>query len=105
VVCELDLKGAVFKHFDRTGASDVVHLVEAFPGEEHHGAAVFEVETGLHGTEDDLAPAIGADGERGGSDQVEMGAIPYIGLDDPPAADDLLVGHLDLPPFGLNERR
>lgn len=92
MVSELDLEGAVVEKLGRTGAFDVVRLVEAFPCKERHGAAVFEVEAGLHGAEPDLAAAIGADGDRGGPDQVEMIAISQIGLDNPPAADDLAVG-------------
>ena len=48
---------------------------------------VAEIETRLQCTEGDFAVAVGSDHDRGGLDQVEMAAIPKIGLDDPPAAD------------------
>ena len=39
----------------------------------------------------DLTVVVRSDGDRGGIDKVEMIAIPKIGLDDPPAADQLAV--------------
>ena len=41
--------------------------------------------------EGDLAVAVGLDDDHGRLDQVEMVAVPYIGLDDPPPADQLTV--------------
>lgn len=79
-------------------AGDLVHLVEAGPCEEDHGRAVGEVEAGLHRPEGDLALVVGADDDDGRRDQVEIVAIPQIGLDDPPTADQLAVRrhtHLD----------
>ena len=89
VVGELDLEGAVVLEFGGAGAAHLVHLVEALPGEEHQGPAVFEVEARLHGAERDLAMAVGLDDHHGGLDQVQVVAVPGVGLDDPPAADQL----------------
>jgi hypothetical protein len=41
----------------------------------------------VHSAEGDFAVAVGPDGHHG-LDQVEVGAIPQVGLDDPPAADE-----------------
>ena len=91
MVCELDFDRPVVEQLSRAGTVDVVHFVEPGPGEEDHGAAVFEVEAGLHGAEDDLAVAIRSNGHHGRLDQIEVVTIPEIGLDDPPAANQLAV--------------
>ncbi len=46
-----------------------------------------ELQPGLQGAEGDLAMAVGADDHHRGLDEVEMVALPDVGLDDPPAAD------------------
>src|SRR3546814_6171570 len=91
VVGELDLECGVFLEFGGAGAANIVRLVETLPGEEHRGATVLEVEACLHGAEGDLAVAVGLDDQHGGLDQVQVVAVPDVGLDDPPAADQLAV--------------
>ena len=91
MVGELDFERAVVLEFGRSGSGDLVSLVEAGPGEEDQRPGVFEVEAGLHGCEGDLAVAVGLDDDHGRLGQVEMVAVPYIGLDDPPPADQLTV--------------
>jgi hypothetical protein len=46
-------------------------------------------ETGLQSAEGDLAVVVGSDGDRGSSAEIEIAAIPYISLDNAPAADQL----------------
>ena len=54
-------------------------------------AAVFDVEAGLQRAEGDFAVAVIGDRDRRRSAEVEIVAIPDVGLDDPPAADELAV--------------
>ena len=56
-------------------------------------AALKRAEAGLHGAESDLAMPIGADGDRGGFDQIEIVAIPQVGLNDTPSAKERMFGH------------
>ena len=91
VVGELDLEGAVVLTLGGAGAAHLVHLVKALPGEEYQGATVLEVEACLHGTEGDLAESVGLDAQHGEFDQVQVVAVPDVGLDDPLAADQLAV--------------
>ena len=49
--------------------------------------AVGEVEAGLEGAEGDLAVSVGADVQHGGPAEVEIVALPEVGRDDPPPAD------------------
>ena len=86
---------------------DLVHLVEAGPGEEDYRAAGLEREAGLQGTVGDLAMAVRADGHGGGGDQVEVVTIPQVGLDDPPAADEAAIHrrrHGEAPANSLGSR-
>ena len=95
MVCELDLQRAVIEQFGGSGAADLVHFVEPGPGEEDRGAAVLEIEAGLHGSEGDLAMAVGSNDHHGEVDEIEVVAIPQIGLDDPSFADQRMGGHVD----------
>lgn len=63
-------------------AAHFVRLVAAIPREEGHRWGVADIEAGLQSTKCDLA-----DGDRGGTAEVEIIAIPQIGLDNAPAAD------------------
>jgi hypothetical protein len=67
----------------------------AGPGEGDRGWAIFEIEARLHGAECDFAMAIGTYGNAGRLDEVEVIAIPQIGLDNPPFADERVIadGH------------
>jgi hypothetical protein len=91
VVGERDLERAVVLQLGRSRAADLVHLLEPRPGEEDRQPGVLELEAALHGPEGDLASAVAPDGHHGGFDQVEVGTIPQIGLDDPPPANQLAV--------------
>jgi len=46
----------------------------------------------LQGAEGELCPAIAADGQMHRPGQVKIGAIPGVGRDDLPTADDLACG-------------
>jgi hypothetical protein len=52
---------------------------------------VFDVEAGLERAEGDFAAAMVGDRDRRGPAEVEISLIPDVGLDDPPAADELAV--------------
>ncbi len=43
----------------------------------------------MQGAKGDLAMVVGSDGDDCGSTEVQIAAIPQIGFDDPPAADQL----------------
>ena len=51
--------------------------------------AVFQLHRGLHGTEGELAAAVLAEFDVGWLDEVEIIPVPYIGLCDPPLAEQL----------------
>jgi hypothetical protein len=53
--------------------------------------AIFDVEGGLERTEGDFAAAMFGVRDRRRSSEVEILAIPDVGFDDPPAADELAV--------------
>ena len=91
MIGEDDLDGAVIEQFCMTLAGDFVHFVESGPCEEDRRGAVAEVERRLHRAEGDFATVASADGDRRGAAEVEIGAIPKIGLDDAPTADQLAV--------------
>src|SRR5688572_15698551 len=98
MVSELDLKRAVVEQFGRSRTADLVHLIEPEPREEDHGSAVFKIEPGLHGAKSDLAMAIRSNGHHRGLNQIEVVAIPQVGLNDPPLAYELTAcrgGHGD----------
>lgn len=75
MIVELDLQRAVLEEIGRSGAADLVHLVEPGPGEGGVGSALGKIEAGLKGAEGDLAVAVGADDRHGGRDQVEIVAL------------------------------
>jgi hypothetical protein len=47
----------------------------------------------MHGSEGELAAAVLAEADAGGLDQVEIVAVPQIGFDDAPFADQRVGGH------------
>ena len=53
--------------------------------------AVFDVEAGLQRAEGDFAASVRSNEDRRRTAEVEILAIPDVGLDDPPAADELAV--------------
>ena len=64
-----------------------MNLVDSLPGEERERSAVFDVEAGLHGTEGDLTVSVGLDDHHGRLEQVQVFAVPDVGLADLPATD------------------
>ncbi|WP_292572198.1 hypothetical protein, partial [Mesorhizobium sp.] len=60
------------EQFSMAVACDLVHFVESGPCEEDHRRAVAEFEGCLHGAEGDLTVVTGADGDCGGSIEVEI---------------------------------
>ena len=54
--------------------------------------AGLDVEPGLERAEGDFAATVVGDRDRRRPAQVEMIAVPDVGLDDPPAADELAIG-------------
>lgn len=108
MVLELDLQRAVVEEFGGPRAPDMVHFVETLPFEGDVEASIGELEARLERTEGDLAAAVGCDDQRGGLDQVEMVALPDVGLDDPPPADQPTAhwgGHGDAPKSFGNRTR
>ena len=91
VVGEFDLDRAVVEEFGGSFASDLVAFVASGPAEADRVAGVFDIETSLHGSKGDFA-ALRGDGQRRRTAEVEVIAIPKVGLDDPPAADQAAVG-------------
>src|SRR5262245_50791415 len=89
VVGESDFDRAVVEQFGVAVAADFVHLVATAPREEDHRWAVADIEAGLQSAEGNLAVVVCPDGDRGGPVEVEIIAIPQIGLDDAPASDQL----------------
>jgi hypothetical protein len=63
VIDEFDLDGAVVEQFGGTVAGDLIHLVEALPGEADRQPAVFDVKAGLENVEGDLAATVVGDRE------------------------------------------
>ena len=79
--------GTVVFEFGRSGAADLVAFVETRPIEENDAAAALEFQGGVDGAEGELASSVPGKGYLGRLDQIEIVAIPEIGLDDPPPAD------------------
>lgn len=73
--------------FGRCG--DLVAFVETAPTEEDDGTGVFEFAAGGDTAEGERRPAVAGDLEIGRLDKIEVVAIPQIGFDDPPAADQV----------------
>src|SRR5271157_5552859 len=90
-VGEFDLDRAVVVEFGRAVAGNLVRFVRSFPGEPDRIVAVFDVETRMERAEGYFAPTVVADRHRRRPAEVEIGAIPNVGLEDPPAADELAV--------------
>jgi hypothetical protein len=59
----------------------LIHFVETFPGEADRRPAVFDIEPGLQRSQGDFAPSVVGDRDRRWSAEVEIIAIPDIGLD------------------------
>jgi hypothetical protein len=53
---------------------------------------IFEVHVAVHGAEGEGAAAVHAEADAGGLDQVEIVAVPQVGFDDPPRADERVGG-------------
>ena len=88
---EDDLDEAVIEKFGGSFSGDFVALVESGSREGDGGPAVFDVERRLHGAEGDFAMVASPDRDRRRTAEVEIIAIPDVGFDDPPAADQLVV--------------
>jgi hypothetical protein len=91
VTGEFDLDGAVVEQFGGTVAGDFVHFVEALPSEADRQPAVVDVEAGLESADGDFAATVVGDRDGRWPTEVEMIAIPNVGLDDPLTADELAV--------------
>src|SRR5918993_3760365 len=76
----------------RFGSVHLVAFVEAVKGEEHDGAAVGEIERGVHDPERQLTAPTPPDVDEGRVLEIEVVAIPHVGPDDPPSADHLVLG-------------
>ena len=87
-VFELDLKCAVVEEFGGSFALDFVAFFATDPMEADRVARVFDFETGLQGAEGDFA-ALRGDRQPRGAAKVQVSAIPEVGLNDPPAADEV----------------
>lgn len=61
MIGEFDLDRAVVKQFGGTVAGDLVHFVEALPGEADRQPAAFDVEAGLESAESDRAATVVGD--------------------------------------------
>ena len=64
---------------------------KSFPREPDRRPAVFDVEAGLESAEGDFAATVVGDRDGRWPTEVEMIAIPNVGLDDPPTADECAV--------------
>ena len=91
MIDEFNLDGAVVEQFGGTVARDFVHFVEPLPREPDRRPTVFDVEADLESAEGDFAVTVVGDRDRRRPTEVEMIAIPNVGLDDPPPSDELAV--------------
>jgi hypothetical protein len=91
VVGEFDLDCAVIQEFGGCFALDLVAFVASGSTEADRVAGVFDLEDGLESAEGDFAVPCG-DRQGGRTAEIEIFAVPEIGLDDPPAADQAAVG-------------
>jgi len=66
--------------------------MNAAPPERDDAGAIFEFGSGVDGAEGKLGPAVIADLEIGRFDKIEIVAIPKIGLEDPPPANQFARG-------------
>ena len=81
---ELDVQKAVILQFRSPAATDLVHFVRSLPSKESEAAGVLAVSAALHAAEGERAVSMTFIGHVGRFDEVEVLAIPQIGLDDPP---------------------
>jgi hypothetical protein len=84
-VGELNLDRAIVEEFGGSFAINLVALFATDPMEADRIASVFDFEAGLQGAEGDFA-ALRGDRQPRGAAEVEVSAIPEVGLDDPPSA-------------------
>jgi hypothetical protein len=89
-VCELDLESAVVEEFGGPFALNLVAFLAAGPVKANRVPGIFDFQAGLQGAEGDFATMVG-DRDRRCPTEIEMIAIPDVGLDDPPAADQSAV--------------
>jgi hypothetical protein len=87
VVGEFDLDCAVLEEFGGSFAS----LIASEPTKVDRVAGEFDLEASLQSAEGDFS-ALRGDRQRRRAAQIEVSAIPEVGLDDPPAADQAAVG-------------
>ena len=79
------------EEFGGSFALDLVAFFASVPAKADRVAGVFDLEDGLERAEGDFS-ALRADREPRRAAEIEMSAIPEVGLDDPPAADQATVG-------------
>jgi hypothetical protein len=91
VVGELDLDCSVVEEFCGSFAFELISFIASGPTEADRVAGVFNFEAGLPSTEGNFS-ALRGDRQRRRTAQIEVSAIPNVGLDDPPAADQAAVG-------------
>ena len=89
---QLNLERAVVLQFGGSVAADRIALVKAAPVKKDNAPAVFKLGGGVDCAKAKLGPAPSTDLQIGGSGEIEIVAIPQIGGDDPPAADDFATG-------------
>jgi hypothetical protein len=89
---QLDFEGAIVLQFGRAIARDLVAFVEAAPSEKNDSSAVFDFGGGLDGTEGKFCPTVTTHPEIGWPREIEVVAIPQIGFDNPPLADEFAGG-------------
>jgi len=91
---EFDLERTVFGKFGRPGPTDLIPLVGTLEREEHDRAGVFEIKAGIHNAKGQFPIPIPIEADEGRLDQIEIFPIPLVGLQDPPAPDDLALGRV-----------
>lgn len=87
VEAQFDAEEAVILQFCLPVAPDFVHFVISLLGKEDGSAGVLAVKASLHAPEGEPAVSVVFNGQAGRFDEVEVVAIPQIGFDDPPVAD------------------
>ena len=86
---ELELV-AVVEQLGGPIALDLVAFLASGPTEADRVAGVFDFKAGFQGAEGDFA-AFGSDRQHRRTTEIEVSAVPDVGLDDPPAADQAAV--------------
>src|SRR5215471_16473771 len=84
---ELDLDRAVVLQFGRSVAGDLIAFVKAAPAEEDDGLGVFDLAAGGDASEGKFRPPVAADLKVGRLDHIEIVAVPQIGFDNLPTAN------------------